>query len=108
MDMISVNMLFDIPMKERAMKYQEYLKHIDKKVIIMINTDKEELERRIKKRKILSEFDSLAYEYNKLYMNTYEYMKVHNMLENKMFLVDCTGLTLAQQVHAVKKQICQA
>lgn len=62
-------------------------------------------EKDIKKRKILSEFDSLAYEYNKLYMETYEYMKLNNMLENKMFLVDCTGLTIDEQVKAVKKII---
>ena len=98
MDMISVNMLFDIPTEERAVKYQEYLKHIDKKIIIMVNNDKEELEKRINKRKVLSEFDSLAYEYNNLYMETYEYMKANNMLENKMFLVDCTGLTIEEQV----------
>ena len=96
-------MLFDIPMKVRTKKYQEYLKRIDKKIIIMINTDKGELEKRINKRKILSEFDSLAYEYNKLYMETYEYMKLNNMLENKMFLVDCTGLTIDEQVENVKK-----
>ena len=36
-------MLFDIPMKERANKYQKYLKNIDKKIIIMVNNDKEEL-----------------------------------------------------------------
>ena len=105
MDVISVNMLFEIPMDVRTRKYQEYLKRINKKIIIMINTDKKELEKRINKRKLLSEFDSLAYEYNKLYMETYEYMKLNNMLENKMFLVDCTGLTIDEQVKAVKKII---
>lgn len=106
-DMISINMLFDIPMKERVTKYQEYLKHIDKKIIIMVNNDKEELEKRINKRENLSEFDLLAFEYNNLYVKTYNYMKKHNMLENKMFLVDCTGLTINEQVNAVKKIICK-
>ena len=105
MDMISKNMLFDIPMKERANKYQNYLKNIDKKIIIMVNNDKEELQRRIGKRKVQSEFDELAYEYNKLYKDTYDYMEKHNMLENKMFLVDCTGLTIEEQLIAVKKLI---
>lgn len=108
MDMISVNMLFDIPMKERVTKYQEYLKHIDKKIIIMVNNDKEELEKRINKREKLSKFDSLAFEYNKLYKDTYEYMEKHNMLEDKMFLVNCTGLTIDEQVKAVKKIICKS
>lgn len=107
MDMISKNMLFDISIEERTTKYQEYLKHIDKKIIIMLNNDKEELERRINKREVLSEFDNLAYEYNKLYKETFDYMEKHDMLENKMFLVDCTGLTIDEQVKAVKKIICQ-
>ena len=106
MDMISVNMLFEISMKERALKYKEYLKHIDKKIVIMINNDEEELKRRINKRKNLSEFDALACEYNKLYEETYYYMRNHNMLENRMFLVDCTGLTIKEQVEAVKEIIC--
>ena len=38
-------------------------------------------------------------------METYEYMKLNNMLENKMFLVNCTGLTIDEQVKAVKKII---
>lgn len=42
MDMISKNMIFDISIKERVNKYQNYLKNIDKKIIIMINNDKEE------------------------------------------------------------------
>ena len=100
-------MLFDISIEERTTKYQEYLKHIDKKIIIMLNNDKEELERRINKREVLSEFDNLAYEYNKLYKETFDYMEKHDMLENKMFLVDCTGLTIDEQVKAVKKIICQ-
>lgn len=105
MDMISTHMVFDISMEERAKKYQEYLKYTNKKVIIMINNDKEELQRRINKRSVLSEFDSLAYEYNMLYKDTYYYMEKHNMLENKMFLIDCTGLTMDEQVEAVKS-IC--
>ena len=108
MDVISVNMLFDISMEERVMKYQEYLRNIDKKIIIMVNNNKEELEKRINEREKLSEFDTLAYEYNQLYMETYNYMKNHNMLEDKMFLVNCTGLTVDEQVNTVKKIICKS
>lgn len=102
MDVISKNMIFDVSMEQRANKYQNYLKNIDKKIIFMINNDKDELKNRIQKRRVISEFDLLAYEYNKLYKDTYEYMKNKNMLENKMFLVDCTGLTIKEQVDAIK------
>lgn len=105
MDMISKNMLFDIPIDKRVNKYQNYLKNIDKNIIILVNNDKEELEKRIKQRKILSEFDLLAYEYNKLYKETYNYMKNHNMLENKMFMVDCTGLSIKEQINTIKQII---
>ena len=105
MDMISKNMLFDIPIDKRVNKYQNYLKNIDKNIIILVNNDKKELEKRINQRKVLSEFDSLAYEYNKLYVETYNYMKKHNMLENKMFMVDCTGLSIEEQTNAIKKII---
>lgn len=105
MDMISKNMLFDIPINKRVNKYQNYLKNIDKNIIILVNNDKEELEKRIKQRKILSEFDLLAYEYNNLYKETYNYMKNHNMLENKMFMVDCTGLSIKEQINTIKQII---
>ena len=102
MDVISVNMLFDIPMEVRAKKYQEYFKKIDKKIIFLVNNDREEIERRINTRERLSEFDKLAYKYNVLYLDTYNYMKERNMLEGKLFLVDCTGLTINEQVNALK------
>lgn len=105
MDMISINMLFDVSMEERANKYQNYLKNIDKKIIFMINNDKDELKSRIQKREVISEFDLLACEYNKLYEDTYIFMKRNNMLENKLFLVDCTGLTIDEQTNAVRKII---
>ena len=105
MDMISKNMLFDIPIDKRVNKYQSYLKNINKNIIILVNNDKKELEKRINQRKVLSEFDLLAYEYNKLYVETYNYMQKHNMLEDKMFMVDCTGLSIEEQINAVKKII---
>ena len=104
-DVISKKMLFDVPMEERVFAYQDYLKQIDKKVIIMINNDQDELEKRISKREVLSEYDLDAFKYNKLYEETFLYMKKHNMLENKMFLVDCTGLTIEEQVEQVKNII---
>lgn len=106
MDVISANMLFDISMEERVKKYQTYLKKIDKKVIILVNNDRQELERRINSRKKLSKFDKLAYEYNVLYFETFQYMKERNMLEDKMFLVDCTHLSKEEVIEATKKIIC--
>lgn len=101
MDVISKNMFFDVSMSDRASIYQEYLKSIDKKVIFLINNDKQELENRISKRKVLSKFDTEAYKYNQLYKDTYEYMKEKDMLEGKLFMVDCTGLSIEEQVKKV-------
>lgn len=102
MKVISKNMLFNIDMEKRATIYQEYLKEIDKKVIFLVNNSRKELEDRINKRKILSEYDLEAFKYNQLYLDTYNYMKERNMTENKLFLVDCTGLTLEEQVRKVE------
>ena len=100
-DMFSKYMLFEYSLEYRAKKYNEYLKNNDVKVIFLVNNDKEELERRVKSRKIIDEFDLKAYEYNKLYKETFDYMKENNMLEDKLFLVDVTNLNLDEQVKKV-------
>lgn len=102
MDVISRNMLFNIAMDKRANIYQKYLKNIHKKIIFLINNSKEELESRINKREVLSQYDKEAYMYNQLYLDTYNYMKDKEMTENKLYLVDCTGLTLEEQVSKVE------
>lgn len=102
MKVISKNMLFNIDMEKRATIYQEYLKEIDKKVIFLVNNSRKELEERINKRKVLSDYDLEAFKYNQLYLDTYNYMKERNMTENKLFLVDCTGLTLEEQARKVE------
>lgn len=108
MEVISANMLFNISMKERAKRYQNYLKKTDKNVIILVNNDKKEIETRINLRTKLSEFDNQAYEYNVLYLETFNYMKKRNMLMNKMFLVDTTNLNIIQQTEKVREIIlCQ-
>lgn len=104
-DVISKNMLFSVELETRVKVYHEYLKEIDKKIIFLVNNDKEELERRINKREKISAFDIEAYAYNKLYVDTYNYMKENDLLENKLFLVDCTGLTFDEQVRKVKDVI---
>lgn len=105
MDVISRNMLFDISMEDRTKKYQEYLKKIDNKIIFLVNNDKEELESRINKREVLSQYDEEAYRYNQLYLDTYNYMKDRNMTEAKLYLVDCTNLTLEEQVNKIERII---
>lgn len=102
MDMFSKYMLFTVPMEERVKRYQEYLKTHDDKVVFLVNHDKIELERRISMRDVISDFDKEAYRYNQLYFETYQYMMEHDMLEGKLFLVDCTNLTLNEQVEKVK------
>lgn len=105
MDVISRNMLFDTDMDKRANIYQEYLKNIHKKIIFLVNNSKEELESRINKREVLSQYDEEAYKYNQLYLDTYNYMKDRKMTENQLYLVDCTGLTLEEQVSKVEEII---
>lgn len=104
-DVISKNMLFSVDLETRVKVYHEYLKGIDKKVIFLVNNDKNELERRVNSRSKISSFDLEAYAYNQLYIDTYNYMKKRNLLENKLFLVDCTGLSLDEQVEKVKEMI---
>ena len=104
-DVISKYMLCNIDMKERAHKYYEYLKYNDVLVIFLINNDRDELMNRIYSREKISDFDSEAYEYNGLYLETYNYMKKHNLLNDKLILVDVTNLTLDEQIEKVKKVI---
>lgn len=107
-DIISKYMLFDYTLEFRANKYHEYLKNTDCIIIFLINNDKEELLRRVYSREKISEFDLDTNKYNELYKETYNYMKKNNMLENKLFLVDVTNLTLEEQVNKVKDVIeCQ-
>lgn len=107
-DMISKYMLFDYSLEYRASKYYQYLKENDCIIIFLVNNDKDELERRVRTRNEIGKYDLEAYQYNQLYIETYEYMKKHDMLENKLFLIDVTNLTLEEQVKKVKEFIlCQ-
>ena len=104
-DLISKYMLPKYPTKERAQKYYEYLNTTDCLVIFLINNNEEELLKRVLSRKEISEFDLQANFYNNLYKETYRYMQEHNMLLNKLFLVDVTNLSLKEQVEKVKDVI---
>lgn len=107
-DLVSKYMLFKYTTEFRANKYYEYLKNTDCKIIFLINNDKEELLRRVYSREKISDFDLDTNKYNELYKETYDYMKENNMLENKLFLVDVTNLTLEEQTIKVKDVIeCQ-
>ena len=92
---ISVNMLFEIPMEERAKKYEDFLINNDDLLLFLINNDKEELLRRVYSRGNISDFD----------LDTYEYMRANNMLHDKLHCVDCTGLDVNKQLVKVKKVI---
>lgn len=104
-EVVSKNMFFDIDMDIRAKRIEDYLINNNNDIIILINNDKEELEKRIRMREVLSEYDLEAFRYNQLYLDTFNYMKENKMLHNKMFLVDCTHLTIDEQVREVKKII---
>lgn len=104
-DIISKYMLFDYSVEYRSRIYYDYLKNNDCLVIFLINNDEEELKRRVLGRKEISQFDLQAGLYNKLYKETFYYMEKCNMLENKLFLIDVTNLTLKEQVTKVKEII---
>lgn len=95
-------MLFNVQMETRVLAYKEYLKEITPYFVVFLTNDsREELETRINRRTSISEFDKLAYEYNILYRDTYREMS-NLKLENPIELVDCTGLSVAEQVRQVK------
>ncbi|MCM1053093.1 MAG: hypothetical protein NC483_03885 [Ruminococcus sp.] len=106
-DVISKYMLEDYSMDFRARKYHDYLKKTDCMVIFLINNDNEELMRRVYSRSEISEFDLDTCKYNKLYQDTYNYMKENNMLEDKLFMVDVTNLNIEEQVNEVKNLIIE-
>ena len=104
-DVISKYMLFDVDMKTRAKKYEQYLLESEDIVIFLINNNKEEITKRIYSRAKISEFDKRANEYNSLYLDTYNYMKKNCITHNKLFLIDCTNLDFNEQVRKIKQLI---
>ena len=96
---------FNISLIDRVKKLNEYLKRTHNHVIFLINNDQKELERRINLREVVDEFDRYTYLYNLLYLETYLYMKKNNLLNNQLFMVDCTGLNVSKETQEVKKLI---
>lgn len=105
-DTICKYMLKDVPMETRIDAYHTFLQNNDVKVIFLINNDAKELIRRVKTRdKPISDFDLDAPLYNEMYRETFKVMEQNNMTEGKMFMVDVTGLSLADQINKVKETI---
>ena len=94
---------FNISLIDRVNKLKEYLKNNKNYIIFLINNDKEELERRVNSRKTIDEYDKYTYIYNLLYLETYLYMEMNNLLYGKLFMVDCTNLSLEEQTNKVKE-----
>lgn len=93
---------FNLSLIDRVNKLKIYLNKKDNYIIFLINNDKEELERRVKARDKIDEYDKYAYLYNLLYLETYLYMQQNNLLNNRLYMVDCTGLNKEQQAKQVK------
>lgn len=104
-DVFSKYMMFDVSMKERTKVYEDYLINHEDIVIFIINNNEKELLDRIYKRSIIDKFDLDAPKYNKLYLDTYNYMFKNNMLHDKLFLADCTNKSIDEQVSIVKEII---
>jgi broad-specificity NMP kinase len=102
---ISKLMDFNISLINRANKLNEYLKTINDCIIFLVNNDKDELERRINLRSIIDEYDKYTYLYNLLYLETYTYMEQNDLLQDKLYLVDCTNLSKDEQVKKVRELI---
>lgn len=94
---------FNISLLDRVTKLKEYLNNSKDYIIFLINNDKEELERRVNLRKTTDEYDKYAYLYNLLYLETYLYLEQNDLLSGKLFMVDCTGLSIEEQTNKVKK-----
>ena len=106
-EMISKYMLDKYSTKTRSLKYQEYLKENDCIIIFLINNNYDELQKRIRARKEINSFDLEFRKYNEMYKETYEYMRKNKMLENKLFLIDVTNLSIEEQTKKVHDLICR-
>ncbi len=96
---------FHISLITRSNKLSKYLKNTNNNIIFLINNDKKELERRINLRSVIDEYDKYTYLYNLLYLETYTYMEQNDLLQDKLYLVDCTNLSKDEQVKKVRELI---
>lgn len=98
-------MLFDVPLETRISEYKKYLERTKDKIIFLINMDSNEILRRIYSRKQISEFDKHAVEYNQMYLDTYKELERREYLFDKLFLADCTGLSIEDQKNKIKQMV---
>ena len=96
---------FSISLNDRGILLNKYLINSKNYVIFLINNDREELERRIYKRDVIDEYDKYAYLYNLMYLETYLYMEHNNLLNNQLFISDCTGLNITEQTEKIRKLV---
>ena len=99
---ISQYMDIDISLQSRAKLYYDYINKHDNVILFLVNMDRGELERRVSLRNNIDKYDRFTYLYNILYLETYLYMEANNMLCNKLYLVDVTGLTIKKQTSKIK------
>lgn len=102
---ISKIMDFNLSLVKRVKKLQRYIESTENYIIFLVNDDKRELEKRINQRKKIDKYDKYTYLYNLLYLETYLYMEQNNLLNKKLFMIDCTGLSLEEEIMAVKNMI---
>ena len=95
----------DISLQSRAKLYYDYIKSSNNVIFFLVNMDRKELERRISLRNKVDKKDKYIYLHNLLYLETYIYMEKNDMLVNKLYLVDVTGLTINKQTSKIKKMI---
>lgn len=105
LDNICKYMLFDVPMEVRIKNYKEYLEKAKEKILFLVNRDEEEIRRRIFSRDVITEFDRYAVEYNKMYYETFKEMEKRGYLYDRLFMLDCTGLSIPEQKEQVKKLV---
>lgn len=102
---ISKYMVFDISIYDRVHIYYSKCLNKDCKVIFLINNDEIELLKRIHNRKIIDEYDLMTNEFNRLYLETYKYIKTLDVLKDMFYIIDVTNLSIEEQTNKVKNLI---
>lgn len=102
-DVICKYMFDDISLKTRVYEYKKFLKENNILLIFLVTQDKTELLKRINRRKEINKFDEKAWDYNLMYIRTYE--KISN-IEN-IVKIDVTNLNLNDIIEEIleKKEI---
>ncbi len=103
LDVICKYMLFNVSMTERIARYKKYLENTKDRILFLVNMDKDEIRQRINSRDIISDFDKYAVEYNQLYYETFKEMEKKDYLNDKLFLLDCTNLSMEEEKNKIKE-----